>query len=158
MVIKRQLMDKLADSHDFEVPPGMLENEFDSIWQQVQASKAKGELPAEDKGKNDDALKKEYRTIAERRIRLGLLLAEVARKQNIAVGEKELRGALIAEAQRFPGQEKAVIDYYTQTHGAIERLRAPLLEEKVVDHILSQAKVTEKKIPAEELLKKTEEE
>jgi trigger factor len=157
MIIKRDLMDKLADGHDFEVPAGMLDSEFNSIWQQVEAGKAKGELPEEDKGKSDEDLRKEYRAIAERRIRLGLLLAEVARSQKISVGEKELRGALIAEAQRFPGQEKAVIDYYTQTQGAIERLRAPLLEEKVVDYILTQTKVTEKKIPAEELLKKTEE-
>jgi trigger factor len=156
-IIKRQLMDKLAESHDFEVPPGMLDAEFSSIWQQVSESKAKGELPKEDQGKGEDALKKEYRGIAERRIRLGLLLAEVARKENIAVNPAELRNALMAEARRFPGQEKAVIDYYTQTQGAMERLRAPLLEEKVVDHILTKAKVTEKKISAEELLKKTEE-
>ncbi len=156
-LIKRQLMDKLAESHDFEVPPGMLDSEFNSIWQQVSESKAKGELPDEDKGKSEDALKKEYRSIAERRIRLGLLLAEVARKENIAVNPTELRNALMGEARRFPGQEKAVIDYYTQTQGAMERLRAPLLEEKVVDHILTKAKVTDKKIPADELLKKTEE-
>jgi trigger factor len=157
LIIKKDLMDKLADSYDFEVPVSMLDNEFNSIWQQVEAGKEKGELPAEDKGKSDAELKKEYRTIAERRIRLGLLLAEVARAQKISVGEKELRIALIAEAQRFPGQEKTVIDYYTQSQDTIERLRAPLLEEKVVDYILTQAKVTEKKIPTEELMKKTEE-
>ncbi len=88
---------------------------------------------------------------------MGLLLAEVAKKQNIAISPAELRNALTNEARRFPGQEKAVIDYYTQTQGAIERLRAPLLEEKVVDYVLTQAKVTEKKISADELLKKTEE-
>jgi trigger factor len=157
MIIKKDLMDKLAETHDFEVPAGMLEAEFNSIWQQVETSKASGQLPEEDKGKSDEALKKEYRGIAERRIRLGLLLAEVARAQNIAVSPAELRNALTNEARRFPGQEKAVIDYYTQTQGAMERLRAPMLEEKVVDYILTQTKVTEKKIPADELLKKTEE-
>lgn len=156
-IVKRQLLDKLAAAHDFELPPAMLEGEFNAIWKQVEDSKAKGELPEEDKKKSDDALRKEYKGIAERRIRLGLLLAEVARKQNIAVSSAELRNALMAEARRFPGQEKAVIDYYTQTPGELERLRAPLLEEKVIDHILSQAKVTEKTVPTEELLKKAEE-
>jgi trigger factor len=152
-VAKRKLMDKLAEAHSFEIPAGMLEAEFGSIWQQVEESKKRGDLPEEDKKKSDDQLRKEYRAIAERRIRLGLLLAEVAQKQNITVAPAELRNALMAEARRFPGQEKAVIDYYTQTQGAMERLRAPLLEEKVIDHILSQAKVTEKKISAEELAK-----
>ena len=152
-VVKRQLMDKLADAHDFKVPETMLEAEFASIWQQIEEAKNKGEMPDEDKGKSDEELRKEYRSIAERRIRLGLLLAEVAQKQKINVEPAEMRNALMAEARRFPGQEKAVIDYYTQTQGAMERIRAPLLEEKVVDYIVTQAKVTEKKISAEELLK-----
>lgn len=152
-IIKRQLMDKLADMHKFEIPAGMLENEFDMIWKQVEASKAKGELSEDDKKKSDDELKKEYRGIAERRIRLGLLLAEIAQKQKIGVDPTDMRNALMAEARRFPGQEKAVIDYYTQTEGALDRIRAPLLEEKVIDHILAQAKVTEKKIPADDLIK-----
>jgi trigger factor len=156
-IIKRQLMDKLAEMHKFEVPAGMLENEFSSIWQQIELSKNKGELPEADKKKSDDELKKEYREIAERRIRLGLLLAEVAQKQKIGVEPAEMRNALMAEARRFPGQEKAAIDYYTKTEGALERIRAPLLEEKVVDHILGQAKISEKKITADELLKLPEE-
>lgn len=152
-IIKRQLMDKLAEEYKFEVPNSMLEAEFGNIWQQVEASKARGELPEADQKKSDEELRKEYRSIAERRIRLGLLLAEIARQQKIDVEPTELRNALMAEARRFPGQEKAVIDYYTQTEGAVERLRAPLLEEKVVDHIVSKAKVTETKISAEELMK-----
>jgi len=156
-VIKRQLMDKLAEAHDFEVPGGMLEREFNSIWQQVETGKARGQISKEDKGKNDEELRKEYRSIAERRVRLGLLLSEIAQKQKIILKPDELRNALTAEARRFPGQEKAVIDYYTQTEGAIDRLRMPLIEEKVVDHILSQAKVTEKKVSADELLKMPEE-
>jgi trigger factor len=152
-VIKRELMDKLAELHTFLVPEGMLEAEFGSIWAQIEDAKKRGELPDEDKGKSDDELRKEYRSIAERRIRLGLLLAEVAKAQKINVEPAEMRNALMAEARRFPGQEKAVIDYYTQTQGAMERIRAPILEEKVVDHIISKAKVTEKKISSEELLK-----
>jgi trigger factor len=152
-VIKRQLMDKLAEGHSFAVPETMLEAEFNSIWAQIEEAKKNGELPDEDKKKSDDELRKEYRGIAERRIRLGLLLAEVAQKNKINVEPAEMRNALMAEARRFPGQEKAVIDYYTQTQGAMERIRAPLLEEKVVDYIITQAKVTEKKISSEELLK-----
>jgi trigger factor len=156
-IVKRHLMDKLADTHKFEIPQGMLEAEFASIWQQVEEAKKKGELPEEDLKKSDEDLRKEYRGIADRRIRLGLLLAEVAKKQDIAVSSEELRNGLMAEARRFPGQEKAVFDYYTQTQGAMERIRAPLLEEKVVDYIVAQAKVTEKKISAEELLKMPQE-
>lgn len=155
-ILKRQLMDKLSESHDFTIPTGMVDAEFNAIWQQVMQSKAKGELPEEDAGKSEDELKKEYRAIAERRIRLGLLLAEVAQRNKIEVSQGELRNAMIAEARRFPGQEKAVIDYYTQTKGAIERLRAPLLEDKVVDHILGQTKITEKKISVEDLAKLSE--
>ena len=152
-VIKRHLMDRLAETYSFEVPASMLEAEFTNIWQQVQTAKTRGELPDADKAKSEDELKTEYRSIAERRIRLGLLLAEVAQAQKIEVAPPELRTALMTEARRFPGQEKAVIDYYTQTKGAIERLRAPLLEEKVVDYIIGQAKVTDKTVSAEDLLK-----
>jgi trigger factor len=152
-VVKRQLMDKLADGHSFAVPESMCEAEFGSIWRQIEEARKKGELPDEDKNKNEEELRKEYRGIAERRVRLGLLLADVAQKNKIAVEPAELRNALMAEARRFPGQEKAVIDYYTQTQGAMERIRAPLLEEKVVDYIVTQAKVTDKRVSADELLK-----
>ena len=156
-IIKRKLLDKLADMHDFELPPAMVENEFDNIWKQIEEGKKNNQLPPEDMKKSDEQLKKDYRMIAERRLRLGLLLAEVAKRNKIEVESAELRNAMINEARRFPGQEKAVIDYYTQTEGAIERMRAPLHEEKVVDHIISQAKVTERKLPAEELIKMPEE-
>lgn len=150
-VVKRALMDKLSESYVFEVPNGLLEAEFDGIWKQVEDAKGKGELPDEDKGKTEDQLRKEYREIAERRIRLGLLLAEVAAQNKIEVSSNELRNALMAEARRFPGQEKAVFDYYTNTRGAIERIRAPLLEEKVVDFIIGKAKVTDKKVSEDDL-------
>ena len=152
-IIKRELMDKLADMHSFAIPESMLEREYGAIWAQVESAKQKGELPEEDKKKSDDELKKEYRTIAERRIRLGLLLSDLAEKQKITVAPEEMRQALIAESRRFPGQEKAVFDYYTQTQGAMERLRAPLLEEKVIDYIVTQAKVTDKRMSPEELIK-----
>jgi trigger factor len=157
-VLKRKLMDKLADAHDFSIPAGLADAEFAAIWQQVEKDKAAGSLPADEAKKSDDDLRAEYRQIAERRVRLGLLLADVAQKNKIEVKQGDLRNAMIAEARRFPGQEKAVIDYYTKTEGAVERLRAPLLEEKVVDFILAQAKITDKKITADELMKLPEEE
>jgi trigger factor len=156
-VMKRELMDKLADAYAFPVPQGLLDAEFSNIWKQVEEAKGKGDLPDEDKKKSDDDLRTEYRGIAERRIRLGLLLAEVAAQNKIAVSSNELRNALMAEARRYPGQEKAVFDYYTQTQGAMERIRAPLLEENVVDFIIGKAKVTDKKMSAEELIKLPEE-
>lgn len=157
-VMKRQLMDNLAGAYKFEVPSGLLESEFGGIWKQVEEAKTRGDLPEEDKKKSDDELRKEYRDIAERRIRLGLLLAEVATQNKIEVSGNELRNALMAEARKYPGQEKAVFDYYTQTQGAMERIRAPLLEEKVIDFIIGKAKVTEKKMSADDLLKLPEEE
>jgi len=157
-VVKRALMDILADSHIFPVPESLMEAEFTGIWSQVEAAKKKGELPEEDKNKSEEELRKEYRGIAERRIRLGLLLAEVAQQNKIEVSGNELRNALMEEARLYPGQEKAVFDYYTQTQGAMERIRAPLLEEKVIDHIIGKAKVTDKKVSAEQLLKMPEEE
>ncbi len=156
-VMKRALMDKLAETYSFGVPGCLLDIEFNGIWKQVEEAKTKGELPEEDKKKSDKALRAEYRDIAERRIRLGLLLAEIASLNKIEVSGDEIRAALMAEARRFPGQEKAVFDYYTKTQGAIERLRAPLLEEKVVDFIFGKAKVTDKKMSPDDLLKLPEE-
>ena len=158
MVIKRKLLDKLSDTHKFEVPNSLLDAEFDGIWKQVLEGKARGEMPEEDKGKSDDELRKEYRNIADRRIRLGLVLAEVGVEQKITATPEEMRNAMIAEARRFPGQEQMVINYFTKTEGALERLRAPIIEEKTVDYILSKAKVTEKKVSVEELMKLGDEE
>lgn len=156
-IIKKQLMDKLAEMYHFDVPESMMSREFGAIWNQIQVMKERNELPPEDAAKSDEELQKEYKDIANRRIRLGLVLAEIARLNKIDVHEKELRNALVAEVQRYPGREKAVFDYYTQNEGAIEQLRAPILEEKVVDHIIKQIKVTEKKVSSEELLKMPEE-
>ncbi|MDD3371417.1 MAG: trigger factor [Alphaproteobacteria bacterium] len=156
-VMKRALMDKLADAYTFPVPASLLEVEFDNIWKQVEDAKAKNDLPEEDKKKSDKELREEYRGIAERRIRLGLLLAEVATLDKIAVTNNELRNALMAEARRYPGQEKAVFEYYTKTQGAMERIRAPILEEKVIDHIIGKANITEKKVSVDDLVKLAEE-
>ena len=151
-VLKRQLMDALADKQKFDVPAGLVAAEFDNIWHQLQQDKAKGEMSEADAKKSDETLKADYRAIAERRVRLGLLLNEVSKKNKIDVEQGDLRNALLEKVRQFPGREKAVFDYFTKTQGAMESLRAPLLEEKIVDYILAQAKVVDKKISSKELL------
>lgn len=157
-VMKRSLMDKLADAYSFDVPKSLVDAEFDGIWKQVEDAKANNDLSEEDKNKTDDELRADFRRIAERRIRLGLLLAEIAAQNKIEVSSDELRAGLVAEVRRYPGQEKAVYEYFTKTRGAIERIRAPILEEKVIDYIISKAKTTDKMMSADELMALPEEE
>ncbi|MBI1272849.1 MAG: trigger factor [Alphaproteobacteria bacterium] len=156
-LMKRDLMDQLADQHDFEVPQGMIEAEFASIWRRVEMERKRGgPMAAEDKGKSDDELKDDYRDIAERRVRLGLLLAEVGKQNNLKVNEQEMREALLNEARSHPGKEKEVFDFYTQTPGALDRLQAPVLEEKVVDYIFALANITDRKVTGKELMEAPE--
>jgi len=155
--LKRALLDQLDTAHSFDLPPKMVEAEFDGIWQQVEADKAAGNLPEEDAKKSDKALKDEYRKIAERRVRLGLVLAEIGRTNNVGVTDQELNQAIMAEARNYPGQERAVLDFYRQNPNAAAQMRAPIYEEKVVDLIFDQATVTDTKISKEELLKDEDE-
>jgi trigger factor len=148
-MIKRQLLDKLAESHTFAVPEGLVEGEFNTIWQRVEQAKKNGEKLEDD----EEKMRKEYRDIAERRVRLGLLLADVGRSNSIEVTPEELNQAIIREAMRFPGQERQVLDFYTKNAELKEQLRAPIFEEKTVDFILELAKVTEKTVTPEELTK-----
>jgi trigger factor len=148
---KRALLDVLDEKHSFELPPRMVENEFQVIWQQVEAEKAAGELSDEDKEKTDEQLRAEYQKIAERRVRLGLVLAEVGRRNDVQVSEQEMNQALIAEARRYPGQEREVIQFYQQNQQAAAQLRAPVYEEKVVDLIFSKAKIEDKSVSKDEL-------
>ena len=149
--LKRQLLDKLAASHDFTLPPGLVDTEFDAIWQQIVADRQAGRLDPEDADKTEDELKKEYREIAERRVKLGLLLSEVGRQHNIEVSNEEIGRAIMAEASRYAGNERKVIEYYQRTPEALAQIRAPLYEEKVVDYILDQANVSERKVPLAEV-------
>ncbi|MES2833889.1 MAG: trigger factor [Pseudomonadota bacterium] len=151
--LKRALLDQLDAKHDFPLPPKMVDAEFDGIWAQVEQDKAAGNLPPEDAKKSDKALKAEYRKIAERRVRLGLVLAEIGRANNVGVSDQELNNAVMAEARNYPGQEKQVLDFYRQNPNAAAQLRAPIYEEKVCDLIFGAAKVTDEAITKEDLMK-----
>jgi trigger factor len=152
--MKRDLLDKLSVEHVFEVPPGMVEIEFESIWGQFEAERKRAQdagVYEPEEGKTDDDYKTEYRDISVRRVRLGLLLAEIGKSNNIQVAQDEVNRAILAQARQYPGQEKAVIDYYKAHPEAVNALHAPLYEDKVVDFIFGMAKVTDKPVPAKEL-------
>ncbi len=155
--LKRALLDVLDEGHDFALPPKMVDAEFEGIWAQVSADKDAGQLPEEDAKKSEDELKTEYRKIAERRVRLGLVLAEIGRANNVGVSDQELSNAIMAEARNYPGQEKMVLDFYRQNPNAAAQLRAPIYEEKVVDLIVSVAEVKDEAITKEELMKEEDE-
>ena len=151
--MKRELLDRLAAGHDLAVPEGMVEAEFHAIWHQIEDDKKAGRLDEEDAAKSEDELKSEYRAIAERRVRLGLLISEVGRRNGIDVTQEELNRALLQEAQRHPGHEREVFEFYQKTPDAIANLRAPIFEDKVVDFIVDLAKVSERKVTPAELRK-----
>ncbi len=155
--LKRALLDILDEGHDFALPPKMVDAEFEGIWAQVSADKDAGQLPEEDAKKSEDELKAEYKKIAERRVRLGLVLAEIGRANNVGVSDQELSNAIMAEARNYPGQEKMVLDFYRQNPNAAAQLRAPIYEEKVVDLIVSVAEVKDEAITKEELMKEEDE-
>jgi len=149
--LKRQLLDVLAEGHSFAVPEGMVTLEFDAIWKQVEEDRKQGRVDPSDEGKSEDELKTEYRSIAERRVRLGLLLSEIGRKNNVQISQEDLNRAVFTEARNYPGQEHLVIQYYQKNPEAKEALRAPIFEEKVVDFIIELAKVSDRKVSVDEL-------
>ena len=151
--LKRKLLDILEENHDFPVPQGMVDMEFEAVWKQVEEAKKNNQLDAADAAKSEEELKAEYRAICERRVRLGLLLSEVGQSNNITVTQEDLNRALFNEARRFPGQERQVIQYYQKNPEAMASLRMPIFEDKVVDFIIENAKVSEKVVPVEELMK-----
>ena len=148
--MKRSLLDALDATHKFELPPTLVEQDFANIWAQVEKELVTGGDKVRE-GKTDDQLKAEYRTISERRVRLGLLLAEIGEKNNIQVTNDEVTKAVVDRARQFPGQEQMVWEFYQKNAEALAELRAPIFEEKVVDYIVELAKVTEKKVSKDEL-------
>ncbi|MDP3406585.1 MAG: trigger factor [Brevundimonas sp.] len=155
--LKRALLDALDKVHSFDLPPKMVDAEFDGIWRQVEADKAAGNLPEDDAAKSDEDLKAEYRKIAERRVRLGLVLAEIGRANNVGVTDQELNNAIMAEARNYPGQERQVLEFYRQNPNAAAQMRAPIYEEKVCDLIFTMAEVKDTPISKEDLLKDEDE-
>ena len=155
--VKRVLLDKLAESYGFDVPAGMVDIEFDAIWKRLQEELKRGEGEDEEAKKPEEELKAEYRAIAERRVRLGLLLSEVGQRANIQVSQDEVNRAVVAEAQRYPGQEREVFEFFRKNPRAVENLRAPLFEDKVIDHILEHAKVNDRTVPVDELVRDPDE-
>lgn len=149
--VKRALLDNLAEQATFAAPETLVEAEFAEIWRQVEAERAAGRLDAEDAAKDEDTLRTEYRAIADRRVRLGLLVAEIGRASNVQVTEQDMRRAMINEMQQFPGQEKMIIDFYQKNPRAMDRLRGPIFEDKVVDYVLELATVTDQDVTVEEL-------
>jgi trigger factor len=150
---KRALFDKLEAAHDFALPPQMVEQEFSQIWRQIEADKAAGGLEPEDAAKSDDELRTEYRKIAERRVKLGLVLAEIGRRAEIDVTNDEVSQAVMAQARQYPGQERQVFELYQKNPQLVAQLRAPIFEEKTVDYVLELAKVTTKTVDREALFK-----
>jgi trigger factor len=150
--LKRALLDQLDTKHDFPLPPKMVEAEFNAIWQQVEQDKEAGQLPPEDSKKSDEKLREEYRKIAERRVRLGLVLAEIGRANNVQVTDQELGEAMRAEAMKYGPQAQQVFDLFRQNPNAQAQLRAPIFEDKVVDLIVEKAKVKDEKVSKDDLM------
>ena len=158
MRIKRELLDVLAEKADFPAPQNLVEIEFAAIWQRVEADLKQGRIDDEDQGKDEATLRAEYRAIADRRVRLGLLLSEIGRAAGVQVAQAELTQALRQEASRYPGQEMQVIEFFRKTPQAIEQLRGPLFEDKVVDYILEMAHVDERVVTPDVLNEPMEDE
>ena len=150
--VKRALLDALAGLAGFAPPQSLVDAEFEAIWKRVEAERSAGRSEPEDAAKDTETLKAEYRAIAERRVKLALLLAEVGRANGITVSEEEIGRALRAEAARYPGRGTEIMDFYRRNPQAVEGLRGPILEEKVIDFVLELAQVTDRSVSPEELM------
>ncbi len=156
--VKRQILDQLDATHAFDLPPRMVEQEFDNIWRQVTGELGQSGRTFEDEGTSEEAAREDYRKIAERRVRLGLVLSEIGEKNKIEVSEEEVQRALAAQLRQFPGREKELVEYYRTNPDAVAGLRAPIFEEKVVDFLLELVNVTDKPVSREELMREDDEE
>lgn len=151
MKLKRALLDVLDKEYSFDVPQKLTDAEYDGIVKQYEQAKKYNQLDEYEKSKDEKDLLAEYKEIASRRVKLGLLLSEVGMNAKINIAPEDINKAIAAEARKYPGQEKAVFDYYLKNKEAVEALKAPVFEEKIVDYILGQTKLNEKVVPVEEL-------
>ena len=156
--LKRALLDKLDALHKFEAPPSLVEQEFTNVWNTVQADLKAQNRTFEQEGTTEEKAREEYRGIADRRVRLGLVLAEIGDKNNIKVNDDEVSRAVMERVRQYPGREREVWDYYQKNYNALATVRAPIFEEKVVDFIVELADVVEKKVTKDELFKEDEDE
>ncbi len=154
--VKRALLDQLDARHKFEPPPTLAEEEFNNVWQTIENDLKQQGRTFADEGTTEEKARADYRAIAERRVRLGLVLAEIGEKNNIKVADDQLSQAIVAQARMLPGQEQRVWDYYRNNPGALAALRAPIFEDKVVDFLLELVEVTDKQVSREELFKDDE--
>ena len=155
---KKQLMDVLDKEHQFDLPQGIVDQEFSDIWHRIEHAKKDNKLDDDDKKLTDDKLKKRYEKISKRRVKLSILLQFIAKEQKISVDEKELTNGMMAYASQYPGQEKQIIEYFKKNPSAIETVRGPILEEKVLNSVISSSNIVKKKITKteyENLEKKT---
>jgi trigger factor len=155
--VKRQLLDALDEQYSFDLPPTLVEQEFENVWRQVIGDLARTGRTLEDEGETEESARAEYRKIAERRVRLGLVLAEIGEKHDVKVSDDEVTRALVERARQYPGQEQQVWDFYRNNPDALAELRAPIFEDKVVDAILAKASVTERSVGKDELFAEPDE-
>jgi trigger factor len=155
--LKRAMLDQLDEHHKFEPPPSLAEQEFNNVWSAIENDLKQQGRTFADEGTTEEKARAEYRTIAERRVRLGLVIAEIGEKNNINVSEEQLRAAVMEQVRQLPGREQQVWDYYRNNPNALAALRAPIFEDKVVDFVLELAQVAEKQVTREELFKEDEE-
>jgi trigger factor len=154
--VKRALLDQLDARHKFDPPPTLVEEEFNNVWTSIENDLKQQNRTFTDEGTTEEKARAEYRGIAERRVRLGLVLGEIGDKNNIKVTDEQLTQAIVAQARLVPGREQQVWDYYRNNPAAIASLRAPIFEDKVVDFLLELAKITDKQVSREELFKEDE--
>ena len=147
---KKELMDTLDLEHQFDLPQGIIDQEFNDIWHRLEHAKKDGKLDDDDKKLNDDQLKKRYEKISKRRVKLAILLQHIAKENKISVEEKEISNGMMAYASQYPGQEKQIIEYFKNNPSSIETIRGPILEEKVLETVISGAKVTKKIVSKDE--------
>ena len=154
MILKKNLIEELDKIHKIQLPAGMVNYEFENIWKQINENKSKGIIDESDKNKKDEELKKEYKSIAERRVKVGLVLAKIGEENKISVNEDDLKKAIEEEILRQPDAKEQIIKFYSENSQALASLKAPIFEQKVVDYILNNIKIEEKEVSRKELLKK----
>ena len=156
--LKREILDTLDKKTKMELPEKMVEQEFNNIWTQMNSELERAGKTFKDEGTTEAKAKKEYQTLAERRVRLGLVLAEIGEKADVQVTDDEMQAAVYQQIQQYPGQEEQVLNYFKENPDAVAGLRAPLYEDKVIDFIVDKAEVKDKKVSKEELMKEDEDE